>query len=121
MLGVFIGRLTNNRNQNNILKKILESEETWKIALKSEEAKDAISRLVNTRIKRLSKISKKKPTWAFLVAFVNGHPEVQDFLRSELDCVKYANFNDLNHACDKASNFGFSLLQIAEGRAISNG
>ena len=121
LLGAFIRQLTTNQNQkNNNLKRLLASEDAWKFAEESADGKGAISSLVDKRIQWLVELPKPVASWAFPNAEVVGHPEVQEFMRSNQQCMTYANFNNLQHARNWARKH-FSFSQIAEAHPFGAG
>ena len=94
--GLLISYLTNPDNTDTILKPLLGCVETW--SLVDGPGRPLLSTLVDTRIQELINLNAPvNGSWAIVNARVEGHPIVENFLRSEQREFKYQNFNGVAH------------------------
>ena len=96
LTGSLISYLTNDDHTDTILKPLLGWIETW--SLVDGNGRPLLSTLVDTRIQQLINLDKPVDgSWAIANAVVEGHPIVENFLRSEQRAFKYQNFTGVAH------------------------
>ncbi|XP_032780213.2 uncharacterized protein LOC116918583 isoform X2 [Daphnia magna] len=125
VLKAFLRQITMPTGRNNYcLQVVLASSAIWKVCLASEDGKNVLQMLIDSRLRELSLLKPPVFSWQQMEAEIPNCPEVEYFLRShQLSTTFSRRFPTVNEArlwANEIFGFGFEVLASPDSQFFVN-